>query len=114
MVEVQWDKYGRPRFVLLFGTCPAEGLRLDDVVIPPDETLPTWCADIGSLQPRRGTATRTWFRQDATVLQRVMGRPALRAPDEVVNELVELFPELERYWADGEVGPHLRLWRLRA
>jgi hypothetical protein len=110
--EVQWDKYGKPRFALHFGTCRADGVDVNGTIHPPGDTLPTWCPDTGSLQPRRGTGTRSWFRQDSTVLQRVLGRPALRDPGDVVDELLALFPELERYWASGEVGPHLRQWHL--
>jgi hypothetical protein len=112
MFEVQWEKYGRPRFALHFGTCPAEGLHVNDVVYSADETLPGWCPDAGSLQPRNGTSSRSWFRQDSAWLQRLVGRPARRDPSEVVDELLALFQELEVYWADGVVGPHLRLWYL--
>jgi hypothetical protein len=112
MFEVQWEKYGRPRFALRFGTCPAEGLWITGVLQQPDETLPTWCPDAGTLQPRRGTSTRAWFRQDSSVVLRLLGRPALRPPADVVSELLALFPELERYWTSGAIGPHIRLWRL--
>jgi len=112
MFEVQWEKYGTPRFAVHFGTCPAEGLHINGTVHPPEETLPTWCPDAGSLQPRRGTSSRSWFRQDSGLLPRLLGRPALRPPGDVVDELCRLFPELETYWASGELGPHIRLWRL--
>ena len=110
ILEVQWEKYGKPRFVVHFGTCPAEGLPLQSGVSSPDDTLPTWCPDSGSLQPRRGVSSRAWFRQDSTLVQRLLGQPALRAPADVVDELLEIFPELERYWTTGDVGPHVRLW----
>lgn len=112
LFDVQWEKYGRPRFVIGFGTCPAEGLRLGDVTHSPEETLPTWCPDAGSLQPRRGAGPGSWFRQDSTVLQRLFGRPPLRNAADVVDEVMTMFPELERYWASGEVGPHMWQWRL--
>src|SRR5262245_20317539 len=63
--DVQWDKYGRPRFILHFGTCPAQGLPVDGAICAPETVFATWCPDRGSLQPRRGTSTRSWFRQDA-------------------------------------------------
>ena len=110
MFEVQWEKYGTPRFIVHFGTCPAEGLRVDGRLIAPEDTLPTWCPDAGTLQPRRGTSPRSWFRQDSPWISRMLGRPALRAPAAVVDELLALLPELERYWRSDEVGPHLKLW----
>lgn len=114
MFEVQWEKYGKPRFAVHYGTCPAEGLRVQGVVNLPENTLPTWCPDAGSLQPRRGVGTRSWFRQDSTFVQRLLGQPALRNPAAVVDELLALFPELERYWTTGDIGPHLRPWGIGA
>ena len=105
MFEVLWDKYGRPRFAVHFGTCPAEGLLLNGVLHAPEDTFPTWCRDTGSLRGRG-----RWFRQDATMLRRLSGSPAVRDPDAVVDELLAVFPELERYWADGQAGAHLKLW----
>ena len=96
-----------------FGTCPADGLPLKSGVCSPEDVLPTWCPDAGTLQPRRGMSTRAWFRQDSTLVQRLLGQPARRAPNEVVDELIAVFPELERYWVSGEAGPHVRLWPVR-
>lgn len=103
--EVQWDKYGKPRFRIHFGTCPTKGLMVGAAVVLPDETLPGWCADAGTLQPP--------FRQDSSWLRRLLGQPALRDPDAVVDELLKVFTELERYWASGDVGPHIRRWGIR-
>lgn len=110
--EVQWEKYGRPRFRVNFGTCPADGLRAGGTVHPPDATLPSWCPDAGTLQPRRGRTSRSWFRQDATWAERLLGKPARRDPSAVVDECLSLFQELERYWTHRQVGPHLRQWDL--
>lgn len=110
MLELQWDKYGAPRFVIHFGSCPVEGLEIDGKSISAAEALPTWCDDVGSLQPRRGFSTRSWFRQDSTWLERLVGRPSLHDPSNVADELLALFPEIEQYWAGGHIGPHLRIW----
>ena len=109
LFEVQWDKYGTPRFVVRFGTCPPGGLQVNGQVFAVEETLPTWCDDSGSLQPRRGFSTRSWFRQDSTLVQRLLGHPARRSAAGVVDELLALFPEVERYWATGAVGPHIQM-----
>ena len=110
--EVRWEKYGRPRFAVHFGTCPLEGLHVSGVTHTPEETFATWCADAGTLGPRRGARAPAWFRQDAAWWERLVRRPPLRDPTHVVDELLAVFPELERYWANGDVGAHLRLWRI--
>ena len=112
VIGIQWEKYGKPRFAVHFGTCPAGGLHLQEGVCSSEDVLPTWCPDTGSLQPHSGVSSRAWFRQDSTLMRRLLGHPALRAPDDVVDQLITLFPEVERYWTNGEVGPHVRLWRL--
>lgn len=110
--DVQWDKYGRPRFIVTFGTCPLLGLEVNGVTHSPADTLPGWCPDAGTLQPRRGTSTASWFRQDVSWIRRLVGRPPLRPPDDVVDDLLATFPELENYWDTGVIGSHMRLWRI--
>lgn len=108
---LQWHKYGKPRFAVHFGTCEADGLHANGTRFSAEDTLPTWCVDVGTLQSRKGFARDSWFRQDSTLLQRLRGHPPSRAASEVVDELMELFPEIERYWQSGEVGCHLRMWQ---
>jgi hypothetical protein len=103
--EIQWDKYARPRFAVHFGTCPVDGLRVGDDLLSPDETLATWCPDRGTLRSDKGA----WFRQDAGFIRRHLGAKP-RDPDDIVDELLAIFPELERHWADGSHEPHVRLW----
>jgi len=110
--SIQWEKYGKPRFAVRFGTCPGDGARFGNEVFAAADTLPDWLPDAGTLQPRRGTSSRAWFRQDRPLLQRLAGRPRLRPEAEVVDELIRLFAELERYWAGGSAGPHMRHWRI--
>lgn len=110
MFALQWEKYGKPRFALHFGTCPVKGLSFQGKVSEPTDVYPSWCMDAGTLQPRKGTGSRSWFRQDSLLLERLFLKPASRRPAEVVAELLGLFPEVERYWSTGEVGPHMRIW----
>lgn len=106
---IEWEKHGRPRFAVPFGTCPAEGLWVGGIRHPPDTMLPGWLPTAGHLQPRRGS--RAWFRQDESWWRRLLGAPRRRPAAAVVAELMALFPELESYWADGVVGPHVRIMR---
>jgi hypothetical protein len=110
LFDLQWEKYGKPRFSLNFGTCSAKGLSIQGHLHPPETVFAAWCPDAGTLQPCKGTSNRRWFRQDNRFVQRLLGQPALRNPADVVTELLRLFGELERYWSTGEVGRHMRIW----
>lgn len=109
--DVQWDKYGRPRFVVNFGICPASGVHLPGEHIPADHVLAGWAPLGGRLQPRPGATSANWFRQDRPLFMRLFGGEALRSASEVVTELMQLFPELEAYWSTGAAGKHLRITR---
>lgn len=109
--DIQWDKYGRPRFVVNFGTCPAAGLDIQGKHFLPREICAGWTPVSGRLQPGPGGAASSWFRQDRTLLQRLVpfGKKE-KSPEEVVLQLQKLFDELETYWSTGAVGPHLRVY----
>ena len=107
LFDIQWEKYGRPRFVVNFGTCPLEGLRVKEKTFPVSEVIASWLPDSGRLQPRKGTSASSWFRQDRPFLARLFSSTKLYPASQVVDELLRLFPELEEYWASGKVGPHV-------
>jgi hypothetical protein len=108
ILEIQWDGYGRPRFVVNFGTCLAEGLNIDGRRFPPEEVAAGWLADGGRLQPRRGAGSGAWFRQDAGRLWRLLGQEAPRPAASVAAELVALLPEVLRHFEGEPPGPHMR------
>ena len=111
LFDVQWEKYGRPRFVVNFGTCPIEGLRVQEKTIPVAEVMASWVPDRGRLQPRKGTSSSAWFRQDRPLLVRLVSSMKVVPAFQVVDRLLALFPELEDYWANGRVGPHMTIWQ---
>ena len=86
---------------------------MDGLIIPPDDALPAWCAVNGTLRPRRGVTGGTFFRQDSSWLERLRGHPPLREPDVVVDRLLAHFPEIERFFENGAVGPHVKIWPSR-
>lgn len=110
LFDVQWEKYGRPRFAINFGKCPVDGLSFRGKHFPPEQILPGWVPG-GRLQPKNGALTSSWFRQDKPLLSRLFTSTKLHEPSQVVSNLVALFPELEAYWAGGVIGPHLRIFR---
>ena len=106
LLEVQWDRHGRPRYVVNSATCPADGLAVGDRRFPVEAVFAGWLPDSGRLQPRPGSTTAFWFRGDLAWPLRLLGRRP-PAPDAVVDATVALLPELWRYWREGRVGPHM-------
>lgn len=71
--------------------------------------IPFTRLSMGRLIPGPHWTTRGWFRLDRPILQRVISWSRLRAPEDVVQELMALFREVEEFWDTGRVGQHIRL-----
>lgn len=110
--EVQWEKYGTPRFVVNFGKCSPNGVVLRGSYISADKVTVAQTPLHGRLHPGKASTTRGWFRQDRSFLEQFRTRSRLRPPEAVVAELVSLFAEVEEFWQLGRIGPHIRLTRV--
>ena len=108
--DIQWEKYGRPRFVVNFGSCGSLGVVCYGKDVEPNDIWAAATPWRGRLMPGRPPSTRSWFRQDRRLLQRLWQGSGLRPPGEVVCELIELFLEVENYWESGVVGAHIRVF----
>jgi hypothetical protein len=107
--DIQWEKYGRPRFVVNFGKCSAKGVIFLDEHLLPGDIFPANTPVHGRLQPGKSPNTGSWFRQDRPVFRSLFSTMKLYPPDEVVAQLVSLFAEVEEFWRTGTIGPHIRL-----
>jgi len=108
--DIQWEKYGRPRFVLNFGKAPADGVV--DILgkhVMPEDILPSHAPIRGRLTPHSGGMTGSWFRQDRPLIERLVTWSRLRPPEQVISQLMTLFAEVEEFWKSGTIGPHMRL-----
>ncbi len=106
--DIQWDKRGRPRFVVNFGSCGPRGVICYGLAVEAKDVFPSQVPVAGRLGPRSGSWNGSWFRQDRPWLASLFLQSRLLPAEDVVAQLLRLFPEVERYWATGEVGPHLR------
>ena len=100
--DVQWDKYGRPKFVINFAE--AESGPSPDAIETQD------CKVLRRLQPNK-RSPRWWrLRKPWSEILRT-GR--LRyTPKEVVDQVIATFSEAEAWWSEKIEGPHVRvLWR---
>jgi hypothetical protein len=107
--DIQWEKYGRPRFVVNFGKCGADGVVLRGQRIPPDDIMPYHGICRGRLHPGSQRTTRGWFRQDRPLLEIIVSRSRFYAPQEVIEKLIAMFGEVEEFWNSGQIGPHIYL-----
>ncbi|WP_043307129.1 hypothetical protein [Pseudomonas sp. ML96] len=106
ILEVQWDKYRRPRFILNYGTCPRQGLVIDGRNISGHEMAAGWTEDAG--RAHAGTsAEEHWFRQDRPWWRRLFGGAPLVDAQPILHGLQICLHELDIYWASGLLGPHM-------
>ena len=89
--SVQWEKYGSPRFILNFSKRGTELIAS------------------GRLAPRKGRWTEGWFRHDRPWLERFFAFSKVFPAEQVVAQLIVLFPEVEEFWKSGTIGPHIHL-----
>jgi hypothetical protein len=95
-VEIQWEKYGRPRFVVSFGHTSAKGTICFGENIAPNEVGPGQAPQYCRLHPTgNGSSTRHWFRQDRPLVSALLARSFLYPADVPVQQLIELFAEVE-------------------
>ena len=115
ILELQWDKYGRRRFRLHFGACPATGLDVDGKAIHPDEVFPAWCAVNGTLRARRGVTRGAFFSPGFILARGASARTSTPSanPTSSLTDCSRIFQEIERFFENGVVGPHLKIWPSR-
>ena len=109
--DIQWDKYGAPRFVINFGEAPASGVVLHGEQIPADRLDPAHCPLNGRLQRWRGGSLRTWFQLSKPLPEALRTLRWAYLPDEVATQLVTCFSELEVWWDTKHEGPHVYVSR---
>ena len=107
--DIQFEKYGLPRFVVNFGKCSADGVTLNGTHYSQSEIVPSLTPGIGRLQPGKTSSTGSWFRQDKHWLTKLVTSSKQRPASEVVNQLMSMFSELEQYFEKGTIGEHLRI-----
>lgn len=105
--DLQWDKYGAPRFVINFGEAPSTGVVFQGEHIPSDKLDPVHCPLNGRLQRWRGGSLRAWFQLSKPWPETLRTLRWAYLPSEVAMELVTCFAELETWWDTKQEGPHV-------
>ena len=105
--DIQWDKYGTPRFVLNFGEAPVEGVDVQGMHIDASDIEPWHCEVRGRLQRRKGGSLGCWFQLRKPLLKAITSGAWHFTPSEVVDQVIQSFSELEAWWATKAEGPHI-------
>ena len=111
IIEIQFDKYSRPRFIINFRREPPELIKEGQGIGPRNARLPKltefgaarfkWAQSF-RLTPRPQSAR--WF-----TMRTFFGfRSPKTCSKEVVDRLMNLFPQVEAWFKDGTVGEHLQ------
>jgi hypothetical protein len=111
LFDIQWEKYHRPYFVLNFGEAPVGDLAVNGTLIAAENVRAADCPLGGRLQRRRGGSLGCWFR-----LRKPMGAVLLSGvvnyrAEQVADEVIEAFQELEAWWESKVVGPHVHVFQ---
>jgi hypothetical protein len=110
IVEIQWEKHGRPRFAINFGRCSKDGVVIRGERFPVEKIYASWLLGRGRLQPGRKKTSGGWFRQDKPFFTRLFSSEKRIYPATVIAQLISLYPEVEEYWERGTVGQHLTIY----
>jgi len=111
VVEIQWDKYQRPAFVLNFGEAQSGELVINGVRVAAGRVTPAECRLNGRLQRYRCGSAGCWFRlRKPWVEMLTTGKWNFR-PDEVADEVAQAFGEMEEWFASKAEGPHIYIPR---
>jgi hypothetical protein len=105
--DIQWDKSGRPRFVINFGKAPAEGVLRQGVPVAAEQIEVYDCVPRLRLQRRRGGSIVCWFQLRRPLWRQLLTLQREDSPQAVAASVVGCFAELEAWLERGECGPHV-------
>jgi hypothetical protein len=112
IMEIQWEKYGKPRFKFSFSSISQAGASCHGIHVLASEAGPSHAPCCVCLYPTgNGSSTRHWFCQDYSLIDTFLKMRRLKQPEAVCNELLQLFPEVETYLDTGVSGSHCRIYK---
>lgn len=98
VLNLQLEKHGLPRFIINLAVEPSIGF---DALISNGGTVLN-----GRVRPTPGATTRSWFRADPTLWQKLLGRRGYK-PVEAVTSCLELLPEIDAWWETQAPSTHI-------
>lgn len=101
IVEVQFEKYDRPSFIINIGVIPAQGVILPWGAHVTQDDADTSCANPAYRLFSNSRRTK-WFKIG------LFSSKGSRSVEQTVDKAVQLSSEIETWFNSRFVGPHLR------
>jgi hypothetical protein len=117
IIQLRWDKYGKPCFSISFGETPNMTVHTADGIVPPDSVEPCHSEALGYLNRKKAAGSfgmDTWFQLRRPLFNRLRTGKREYTADEVVDQLLEYFPEVEKWFETKQAGPHISMSRSTA
>ncbi len=113
IIQLRWDKYDKPCFSISFGETPNIPLHTPDGTVSPDSVEPCHSEALGYLNRKKGAGfgMDAWFQLQRPLHNRIRTRKREYTSDEVVDQLIEYFPEVEKWFETKQAGPHISMSR---
>jgi hypothetical protein len=99
VLEIQFEKYQLPRFVVNLYVEPTSGIQ--------SLTQSGGTIISGRLKARSGATTRSWFRADRSWWERTVFRRRGTLEKEAVELCLSLLPEVDAWWTSQTASPHI-------
>jgi hypothetical protein len=107
LLAINWAKAGKPRFVAMFSKVSQSGVIYHGELVSAKDLLIEHSPTLGFLAPKDHRFTSGWFRLDPSFPYRAL-HPQFRGLESVVEQFSSHLAEIEEYWSNGTVGPHIR------
>jgi len=109
LFDIQWDKTGKPRFVVNFGEVPNRPLQFYDQTIQPQDLRVYHSPSYLRLQRRRGGSMGCWYQTHRPLISWLLHLGKPYTPEEVIAQLLTHFSEVEDWWSTKIRGAGIRL-----
>lgn len=105
--DIQWDSHRKPRFIVNFAEAlehvsDTSGRKLEFA-----STCSYHCRPILRLQRRRGGSFSCWFQLRKPLLEQVLSFHREYTPGQVVDQLIDRWPQMEEWWNTKCIGQHV-------
>ena len=95
VLEIQWDKYHRPKLVLNFSEVPLEGVDFGGKWMEATDVRAVHCGSYLRLVRNQGRFTYRWFQLHRPLLEQLVSPQRNYDPEEIASQVLNRFDEVK-------------------